>query len=201
MRSNNKIRTGDYPPFFDINTVFADTKVMTAVLLSASAVILIIFLFSLPFDIKSHTALSLGRFFVVENLHLFGIVTFAFSLKIENGHIFYNGNPLKKKQKSEKKNQKPKLEKSLFDNVKIVSAEVRGSFGIASDAASTAMVSLLIITIFELIKNTNILKTQKFAINFIPIYQRNIFDLDLKIRIRLNVFIILFMFLKILRKR
>lgn len=201
MRSKKKIRTGDCPPFFDINTVFADTKDMTAVFLSASAVMLIIFLFSLPFDIKSHTALSLGRFFVVENLHLFGVVTFAFSFKIENGRIFYNGKPLKKKQKNEKKNQKPKQEKSLFDNLNIVSAEVRGSFGNASDAASTAMVSSLIITIFELIKNTNILKTQKFAINFIPIYQRNIFDFDLKIRIRVNVFIILFMFLKILRKR
>lgn len=174
---------------------------MTAVLLSASAVMLIIFLFSLPFDIKSHTALSLGRFFVVENLNLFGIVTFAFSFKIENGRIVYNGKPLKKKQKKEKKNQNPKPKKSLFDDVKIVSAEVCGSFGNVSDAASTAMISSLIITIFELIKNTNVLKTQKFGINFIPIYQRNIFDLDLKIRIRLNVFIILFMFLKILRKR
>lgn len=174
---------------------------MTTVLLSASAVMLIIFLFSLPFDIKSHTALSLGRFFVVENLNLFGIVTFAFSFKIENGRIIFNGKSLKKKQKNEKKNQKSKPEKSLFDNVKIVSAEVRGSFGNATDAASTAMVSSLIITIFELIKNTNILKTQKFGINFIPIYQRNIFDLDLKVRIRVNVFIILFMILKILRKR
>lgn len=145
--------------------------------------------------------MSLGRFFVVENLNLFGFITFAFSFKIENGRIVFNGKPLKKKQKKKQKNQKRKLEKSFFDIVKVVSAEVRGSFGNASDAASTALVSSLIITIFDLIKNTNIIKTQKFSINILPVYQRNILDLDLKIRIRVNVFMIFFLILKILRKR